>query len=251
MTLRMALRGLVFRWKRTYMSGNKKRDKLISRVVKLFRLGDVSRSNTSEGELLSAVTKARELMALHNIEMVEVEGRLDETKIKELHVIIKEHSAYTRKGKFAKYDYSIMSAVSILTDTEVYMKNHGGYQSCMFVGEQTDAHIAGELYSVLLPSLRRFTRNACGKGWSRDHTDYALGFGARVVERAKTHIELSKQQEKSMDLVITKQKEAMTSYLETLHLMPTKRTRIASNDQYASGYRDGSKMDLGHGHRIK
>ena len=54
------------------MSGNKKRDKLISRVVKLFRLGDVSRSNTTEGELLSAVTKARELMALHNIEMVEV-----------------------------------------------------------------------------------------------------------------------------------------------------------------------------------
>ena len=144
-----------------------------------------------------------------------------------------------------------MTAVSILTDTEVYMKNSGGYQSCMFVGEKTDAHIAGELYSVLLPSLRRFTRNVCGKGWSRDHTDYALGFGARVVERARKHVELNKQQEKSMALVVTKKKEALSSFMETLNLMPSKRKRISANDQYILGYRDGSKMDLGHSHRIK
>ena len=107
--------------KGAYMPENEKRDKLINRVVKLFRLGDASR-NSSEGELMAAVTKAREFMALHNIEMVEVEGQLDESKAKELSIIVKEYTAYTRKGKFAKYDYSIMTAVSILTDTKVYMK---------------------------------------------------------------------------------------------------------------------------------
>ena len=74
--------------KGAYMRENEKRDKLINRVVKLFRLGDASR-NSSEGELMAAVTKARELMALHNIEMVEVEGRLDESKAKELSIIVK------------------------------------------------------------------------------------------------------------------------------------------------------------------
>ena len=237
------------------MPGNEstaKRTKLIDRVVKLFRLGDAERSNTTEGELLAAVTKARELMALHNIAMVEVEGKLDESKVSELRVTIKEHSSYTRKGKFARYDHPIMQAVSILTDTEVYMQNSAGYQTCMFVGDETDAHIASELYTVLLPSLRRFTRAACGKGWSRLHTDYALGFGRRVVERAKQHIEINKQQQESMALVVTKKKDALSSYMNGLKLSVAKRPRTRHySEQYHQGYADGTKMDLGHERRIK
>jgi hypothetical protein len=229
-----------------------KRDKLINRVVKLFRLGDAQRSHTTEGELLAAVTKARELMALHNIAMVEVEGQLDETKVNQLRIRVKEHSAYTRKGKFANYDHPIMTAVSILTDTEVYMQNSAGYQSAIFVGDETDAHIAGELYLVLLPSLRRFTRKSCGNGWSRDHTDYALGFGRRVIERSKDIIKLSKQQEQSMALVVTKKKDALTHYMKGLMLTPTKRPRYRHNsERYSQGYEDGSKMDLGYKRTIR
>ena len=210
--------------KGAYMPENEKRDKLINRVVKLFRLGDASR-NSSEGELMAAVTKARELMALHNIEMVEVEGRLDESKAKELSIIVKEYTAYTRKGKFAKYD--------------------------MFVGDSADAHIASELYMVLLPSLRRFTRAECGKGWSQMHTDYALGFGARVVQRSQEKVKLNKKQQESMALVVTKKNAVLSSYMNKLGLENTKGPTVRSSEHYNRGFTDGHKMDLGSDHRIK
>jgi hypothetical protein len=219
------------------------REKLVSKVVKLFRLGDASRSHTTEGELLAAITKARELMALHNISMVEVEGSLDETKVNELRIKVKEHSAYTRKGKFARYDHPIMTAVSVLTDTRVYLRNNGGYQSCMFVGEETDAHIAGELYSVLLPSLRKFTRVECGSGWSKYHTDYAMGFGNRVIERARESLK-KEESNKSMALVVTKKNEALSQYMKGLNLAATRKRSRQYSQEYYKGYRDGSKMNL-------
>jgi hypothetical protein len=219
------------------------REKLLNKVVKLFRLGDASRSHTTEGELLAAITKARELMALHNISMVEVEGSLDETKVNELRIKVKEHSAYTRKGKFASYDHPIMTAVSVLTDTRVYLKSNNGYQSCMFVGEETDAHIAGELYTVLLPSLRKFTRSECGSGWSKYHTDYAIGFGRRVVERAQESVK-KEESNKSMALVITKKNEALSQYMNKLQLTSTRRRPRKFSDEYNRGYKDGTKMNL-------
>ena len=219
------------------------REKLISKVVKLFRLGDASRSKTTEGELLAAITKARELMALHNISMVEVEGSLDETKVSELRIKVKEHSAYTRKGTFAKYDHPIMNAVSTLTDTKVYLKNNNGHQTCMFVGTEIDAHVAGELYKVLLPALRKFTRQECGSGWSRIHTDYALGFGRRVVERAEELVHKEKENQ-SMALVLTKKNEALTQYMNKLGLRPNRQRNRQISDEFHRGYRDGTKMNL-------
>lgn len=219
------------------------REKLVDKVVKLFRLGDRERSHTTEGELLAAITRAREIMALHNISMVEVEGSLDETKVNELRIKVKEHSAYTRKGKFARYDHSIMSAVSILTDTRVYLKNDNGNQSCMFVGDEIDAHVAGELYKVLLPSLRKFTRAKCGSGWSRIHTDYAMGFGRRVDERAQTLVDKEKSN-KSMALVLTKKNEALSQYMNKLKLTSTQQRNRQVSDTFRKGYEDGTKMNL-------
>lgn len=219
------------------------REKLINKVVKLFRLGDASQSRTTEGELLAAITKARELMALHNISMVEVEGSLDETKVNELRIKVEEHSAYTRKGKFARYDHPIMNAVSTLTDTKVYLKNYDGHQSCMFVGAEIDAHVAGELYTVLLSSLRKFTRQECGTGWSRMHTDYALGFGRRVVERAQSLVDKEKSNQ-SMALVLTKKNEALSQYMNKLGLASAKQRPRQVSDKFYQGYNDGTKMNL-------
>jgi hypothetical protein len=220
-----------------------KREKLIDKVVKLFRLGDRERSHTTEGELLAAVTRAREIMSLHNISMVEVEGLLDETKVNELRIKVKEHSAYTRKGKFARYDHPIMSSVSILTDTKVYLKNHNGNQSCMFVGDEIDAHVAGELYKVLLPALRKFTRVVCGSGWSRIHTDYAMGFGRRVVERAQALVDKEKSN-KSMALVLTKKTKALSQYMDKMNLATTRQRNRRVSDTFYKGYKDGTKMNL-------
>jgi len=188
-------------------------------------------------------------MALHNISMVEVEGSLDETKVNELRIKVKEHSAYTRKGKFARYDHPIMIAVSILTDTKVYLKNNNGYQSCVFVGDETDAHIAGELYSVLLPSLRKFTRQKCGSGWSKYHTDYAIGFGRKVAERAEESIKKEKSN-KSMALVITKKNEALSKYMDKLKLSPAKSKSRQYSTEYYQGYQDGTKMNLSYAKNI-
>ena len=139
---------------------------------------------------------------------------------------------------------TIMQAVSILTDTRVYLRNSDkGYQSCMFVGAEIDAHVAGELYTVLLPSLRKFTRSECGSGWSKYHTDYALGFGRRVVERAQESVK-KEESNQSMALVVTKKKEALSRYMDQLHLSSPRQRHREMSDNYYRGYRDGTKMNL-------
>jgi hypothetical protein len=111
------------------------------------------------------------------------------------------------------------------------------------VGEETDAHIAGELYTVLLPSLRKFTRSECGSGWSKYHTDYAIGFGRRVVERAQESVK-KEESNKSMALVITKKNEALSQYMNKLQLTSTRRRPRKFSDEYNRGYKDGTKMNL-------
>tara|TARA_R100000656_G_scaffold7245_1_gene8647 strand:- start:187 stop:555 length:369 start_codon:yes stop_codon:yes gene_type:complete len=121
----------------------------------------------------------------------------------------------------------------------------------MFVGDETDAHIAGELYRIMLSSLRKFTRQACGKGWSRYHTDYALGFGVRVVDRAKTEALKSKESSQSMALVVTKKDEALTKYMDKLGLVNAKTRNRTYSQEYNRGYQDGSKMNLSFDKNLK
>jgi hypothetical protein len=113
----------------------------------------------------------------------------------------------------------------------------------MFVGDEIDAHVAGELYTVLLPSLRRFTRSKCGSGWSKNHTDYAIGFGHKVVERAEQSIQKEKSNQ-SMALVITKKNEALSQYMNRLNLATSRNRSRQYSAEYYQGYQDGTKMNL-------
>ena len=103
--------------------------------------------------------------------------------------------------------------------------------------------MAGELYKVLLTSLRKFTRQECGSGWSRIHTDYAMGFGRRVVERSQALVDKEKSN-KSMALVLTKKTEALSQYMENLNLSSTRQRNRKVSDTFYKGYKDGSKMNL-------
>lgn len=233
----------------TTEKGNK-RERLMRRLSKLFALGDGSR-NPDAPEVLAAISKAKSLMAEHNIAIAEIDGYNDTNKAKSIRILIREDIPYTRKGKFARYDHPIMSATAAITQTEVMIRTKfsetGKYEQVVFVGDETDVAVALHLYMILLSSLRKYTRTFCGSGWSKFHTDYALGFGMKVLKRAReqTQDNTTDSTARGVALMLVSKKEALARYMDGLIMNKSKKSRRRSvSSYYYDGYRDGDKMNL-------
>jgi hypothetical protein len=232
------------------------REKVISRITKLLRLASVD-SHTTEAEMMVAMTRAKELMARHHISMVEVDGRVSAADAAAIRIRVEQHTAYTRKMRsFAVYDYPVAWAVAHLTGTEPLLTRRtvGGahYCSMAFLGEETDAHLASELYPILLGGVRNATRQACGSGWGSAHTSYALGFGSRLQQRAEAMATtLSPDEAQCVAMVLSSKREAINQYLRDHGVTRDARQSRTTIDpfRYSQGYRDGGDFNLSRGRR--
>jgi hypothetical protein len=247
-----------------------KRQRLIDKIVKLFKLGSVD-ANTTESEMLLAVTKARQLMAEHAISMADLEENKGKTMTDAIRDRIKHHRAYTRAGtSLALYDSMVARAVGILTDTKSYLqhgwdqseKRSGRIISMIFLGDEDDVAVASELFMIWLPQVRKMARRQYGGGntWSTQHTSYAVGVGVRLRDRAKQMVQgLTPDQQQTWGLVLASKALAIKSEWEKVfppitperlaaHLAVKKprKTRgvTIDNDAYYAGYRDGSDFDM-------
>ena len=226
------------------------RDKILERIVKLFALGG-EHANTTEHEMMAAITAAKRLMAQYNIHLADVESASGKN-IKDVQFAVHRHVAYTRKmTTLAAYDHNVALAVEKLTQTRALIHRvvRGGsrYVSMQFVGGEADTHIAAELFLTLLGSVRRFARTARGTGWSHAHTSYALGFSARLIDRAKEMaLDLTPQEARTYALVVQTKEQQLARWMDE-NATGTDKRRKSSIDysSYSEGYRDGARLSLG------
>lgn len=226
------------------------RNRIVDRIVKLFRLGS-SDANTTESEMMAAVTAARRLMAKHNIAMAEVQLQSGTTADR-ISIEIDRHVAYTRKIRdFAAYDYGVAVAVGRLTHTRGLVTRHtrGGshYATMQFVGETQDAALAGDLFIVILEDVRRAARQYAGPGWSGTHTSYAVGLATRLAERATAEddLGLSPEESNTVALVVRRKENEVDRWMKDQKIsMRSRRTSVHDPAAYVQGYRDGQEFNL-------
>lgn len=230
------------------------REKLIQRVLKLFKLGDAAR-NTSEAEVMAAVTKAKQLMLEHDLEMAEVMQRATTEQARAASVVIEYASAYTVKGSFAQYDSLLAAAVDYICGTRnVTQRYVSGHISRLFVGDVTDVRVAAQLFMALLSDMRRHAREYIGRGWSSSHTSYCLGYSYRLYERAKAEVDVPDPvAAASVALVRTTKTDAIDRWLRAQKVEDGKRRKIRVRDPMAmwAGQRRAESVDLQRTGRLK
>lgn len=230
------------------MDGDKA--KLLDRIIKLFNLGDEAR-NSSEEETMAAITKARQLMAEHNISLAEVQMASGSAHAEEIRVAIEECDAYTlRGGRFATYDNGIAFAVDEICGTRNFIRKSrtfaGTFVSRRFVGDTVDVAVASKLFMILLTDMRKAARRRYGPGWSLTHTSYCDGYAHRIWERSRQELKLTAHQTQCVALVLRKKDEAINKYCKDVGVKEARPGRHQRRDYTAmmQGRADGSVVDL-------
>lgn len=230
--------------------------RIIDRIIKLFNLGDAGR-NDNEAETMAAVTRAKQLMAEHNIAMAEVAQATSHTHAEQIRVAIEECDAYTIKwSRFATYDNYIAFAVDEICATKNFLRRTRNYTgtfiSRRFVGDAVDAAVAAKLFMILLTDMRKAARRRYGSGWSLTHTSYCDGYSSRVWERAQHAPQLTEAQTQCVALVLHRKEEAIDQYFQKIGVRPGRRGRMTRRDgnALAVGRMDGGLVDLGRAKRL-
>jgi hypothetical protein len=227
---------------------------IVERILKLFRLGSTS-ANTTEAETLAAITKAKELMAKHDIDAYTVQTALDASTqtAGRQRIRVDQYTAYTRKIRnLARYDGIVAMCVGKLTQTEPLISNrrtlNGWYTSLLFVGTEADASVAQALFTIFLPEVRRAARKVYGSTlWDKQHTSYAIGYAVRMLDRAKTMVTtLTPEESQTMALIVQDKSSAISAYMkaEVIHTTPKDKKMKIDPWAYAQGYRDGDGINL-------
>lgn len=228
------------------------KERIIDRIVKLFRLGTADRNN-SEAEAAAAVTKARVLMAEHDISMYDVEMKAGQATAKRIEFEINEHTAYTRKIRdLAVYDHAVATAVAVLTSTRPMLYHmhapDGWYTKMVFVGTTTDAAVASELFIILLQTVRRLARATYGGGntWGKQHTSFALGCAVRLAERAREAVQsMTPANQTSTALIVRGKAEAIQAWFDKIQVRPAQHRKTAIDDlAYTAGWVRGGSVSL-------
>lgn len=225
------------------------RTSILERITKLFRLAD-SGKNSSEAEVLLAMTRAKELMAKYNIAMSEINP--DSTTQTKSRIIITDSSVYERRhAYFTKYERWLGRAVATLTSTKIYFNTtyrNGNHVAMHFFGDTTDVAVAQALFPILLKTVRRMAHQTYGKGWTTEHRNYSDGFTYRLIQRAREmKIDLTPQQQNCLALVLKTKETAIEEYAtKNLALREMKRStsNMTNSEAFNQGYSDGGSVNL-------
>lgn len=228
-----------------------KRKKIIDRIVNLFNLGG---NNPSEQEMMLAVTRARQMMAEHQVSMAEIELAKTAGDRKRIQVVIEHYPAYTRAGRnLAHYDHCVAQAVGTLTDTRAFLRTQQDWItskyhiSMMFMGAEADVALAGELFLIWLGAVRKMAYAKYGAGknvWGKQHTAYAVGVAARLNARAAEQVRLSTPQAETWALVLASKSEALARAWDQLQLKEARQRKIKDEEAFARGWTDGGSFDM-------
>lgn len=238
-----------------------RKQNLVSKIKKLFDLADPTRGGT-EAEVELAMQRARSLMAKYNLTMSEIQFQ-SKDDLTEQTITIEEHLAHHQRGNVSlrKWEMWLGSVVDVVcTTTHFYRtQNWGREKHCrlFFVGDGTDAQVAGALWSIFRSSILKQARRYLGKGYSPAHRNYSEGFVLRMYERvqetntvseqADLEMGLTKDDKEVVALMVVSKKSAIEQWREQQGFR--KRRRSSSfgsydSDAYQKGYEDGGKINL-------
>jgi len=219
------------------------KSKLIERIQKLFSLGDSSR-NPNEGEVKSALRKAKQLMKQYNLSLSE----LDLEKQKE--DIIQSATKGTAYISF--WERKLATMVGNLFNCHPIIEPRYYSRGYIFVGFIEEANLAVRCYDYLVDTIKNLANLYAIK-----KMDFYAGITDRLQERIDEEIKLNTPKETSKCKAIICCKDKLIESWKEKNMKLEKeqrRTRPTINEispDYIIGYATGNGVDLQNREKIK
>lgn len=227
------------------------RDRVLDQIRKLINYA--KDGSASEGEVENALGHARRLMAKFNIDEQDI--LLQKSGRQSAYDSIVEISAFSRAGSLDVHDKDMAPVCDYLFETKHFWQRRHDPTSgklrehMVFYGLPADVKVAVEFYQDLLTIKRAMAHASLGQGWSRRHTDYALGFSHRLVQRAREIREEEKQNQASTSVqnqIILAKDALLIQYTDThlrLKVVPQKSREVSA--AYSLGKSHAEKVHMG------
>lgn len=205
------------------------KDKIIDKIRKLLALA----SSKNENEAQSAMLMAQKLMAIHNIEMSQVDDIID-------HNIIEEEADAKRHKTKWKRNLAKLIASNFRCDT--FLRGYGTY-STIFVGKRENIDICKTVYQ----SAVRFIDKFFSEYWKKVNrpvsdsislkNSYALGFIYRLKEKFNEQKIVAEQE--GWALVLVKDSDVI-EYMENKNMKHkvSKSSSKLNSEALTQGYID-------------
>lgn len=170
------------------------KDKIINKIQKLLALA----SSKNENEAQAAMLMAQKLMALHNIEMSQVENNATDHKVIEDQADEKSH-----KTKWKRW---LANVIAINFRCETFLRGYGTYNT-IFVGKRENIDICKVVYLSAVQFINKFFTeywkqlNSPVSESIRLKNSYALGFITRLKEKFEEQKIIAEQEGWALVLV--------------------------------------------------
>lgn len=201
-------------------------ESVIETIKKLFAL---SKNNPSKEEAISAILKAQELMAKHDISLAEVESADSDKEIEE---IAEECVNVPAK----KWKYTIAQIVADNFRVKFFMH---GKSTFVFYGHKTDAVIASETFKYLFAigdklGSKMYREAKATRGWADNvYNSCVMGFCQGVREA------LAEQSKALMVIIPEDVKEAYAERSRGFKVSHTSAPRAYNGEAFSKGRTHG------------
>jgi hypothetical protein len=212
------------------------RERIIDKVRKAIAL---STYNPSAEEGQTALLKAQELMAKHNIGMDEVGDKKIEKE-----VVVAD---LTSRGRTPFWKKSLAKVISENFRCMAYTSKFGGKSSLKILGLTEDVELAKEMFDFAVGTLeysvgeymKRLRRELGVGGSTGVRNDYILGFIKGLNDKFRKQVE-----QNNWALVLVKD-ELVTQHIENMRFTSGKTSKVQrsnNKDAYNSGYERGKTL---------
>ena len=211
-------------------------EKTIDKIKKLLALA----SSPNEHEAQSALLKAQELLAKHNLTINDVDSSEAEESVIQHRVDI----------SFTKMEWRLNLANIIADNFRCYCWGHLGNRGkgigFTFLGKESDVEICKTIYiyakKFIENNVRRLQREYNAKGYSSKGVAQSYGHGFCIGLRAQFSTQM-KAHEEEWGIVLSKPKDVVEKYEEMSTSFKTRSKQLSVNEScYNRGVKDGAEF---------
>lgn len=213
------------------MTDNK--EKIISRINRLFSLADSSR-NPSEEEVFEALSKAKTLMAEYEISEADLitAGEKSDSRW-----TFKEERFVVETATVPMWHSQLLFGISKLTHTHVTQGGYRGERYFRIRGESVDVGIAIALFEILKKQARRLAEE---KFKTRtDRRSYCEGFSGGVQQQAREAVKSLSADSANRYALVSTEKTTWLAKQGVILDNGVSTKRRTNPNAYNHGYRDG------------
>ena len=163
-------------------------EKIVDKIIKCLQMSESAGYNKHEAD--NALRLAKKLCDENDLDFATVEAVRQNKKADEIKYDVKLKSDVIRR--FYPWEQALMASVDKLIGVRHFYNDWGGSKKqLVIIGAVSDVAVAIQVFHLLRKMGERYSREAYGPRWSRDHLSFVHGFAVSLFNRADALAEQS------------------------------------------------------------